>query len=861
MTSGREAALSLGGRFAVALGALALLLSSVGATAHASVAAPAPCATPHPWCDTSLGADRRTALLIAAMTQTDKENVVSNNAVVALGIPAAVANFTDGPVGAPAGTNSTQTATGLPSASALGATFDAANAALYGQVTGNDARLYGYDGIWGPTLNTLRTPLAGRGEEYFGEDPYLISRMAVAEVNAEQAQGEMVQIKHFAANDQEGQNGVPIFSGSQGGRMTVNVKADERTLREIYLAPFDATIAEADPASVMCSYNRLNDQYACESPHLLTSTLRHDWHFPGFVAPDFGADKNFVADFNAGMDTGYRGPAQLEALFAAGVASPAMLDEHVRHVLRTFFAHGVFDRAPYTDLHRQIDVTGQQASAQHIEEQGATLLVNRDHTLPLDGAHLRTIAVIGSAADRYVRGSGSPEVAPFFHQTLLQGIQARAGGAIRVVYDDGTNAASAAAVARSADVAIVSAADSQTEGTDKVCMALDCPSLGLADLQNNDSQMSVGMPDELIGAVAQAQPKTVVVLQTGSPVLTPWRHQVGALLEAWYPGEAGGTAIARVLFGDSDAAGRLPSTFPVSDQDGPATSATKDPGAYPGDTAQNEAYKEGVLVGYRWFDAKGIAPAFPFGYGLSYTQFSMHGLSISARPDGPGATVSIDVTNTGARSGLAVPELYLGLPSPSAAVTEPPVQLKGFSKISLAPGQTQRVSFVVSARDLSYWDTASSSWQIAPGCAKVMIGASSRDIAAAGVLSDGGAACSGPAVPAAAGGGSSGQSCPVRREVSFGLHHARHARVVDVKLYVDGHLERHRRGHSLHRVTLSTPPPGVFRIKIISSQSTGVRWISKRTYRGCVKGSPRTRGLHPRRRRVSHPAGPPRPRP
>jgi len=596
--------------------------------------------------------------------------------------------------------------------------------------------------------------------------------MAVAEVNAEQAQGEMVQIKHFAANDQEGQNGVPIFSGSQGGRMTVNVKADERTLREIYLAPFDATIAEADPASVMCSYNRLNDQYACESPHLLTSTLRHDWHFPGFVAPDFGADKNFVADFNAGMDTGYRGPAQLEALFAAGVASPAMLDEHVRHVLRTFFAHGVFDRAPYTDLHRQIDVTGQQASAQHIEEQGATLLVNRDHTLPLDGAHLRTIAVIGSAADRYVRGSGSPEVAPFFHQTLLQGIQARAGGAIRVVYDDGTNAASAAAVARSADVAIVSAADSQTEGTDKVCMALDCPSLGLADLQNNDSQMSVGMPDELIGAVAQAQPKTVVVLQTGSPVLTPWRHQVGALLEAWYPGEAGGTAIARVLFGDADAAGRLPSTFPVSDQDGPATSATKDPGAYPGDTAQNEAYKEGVLVGYRWFDAKGIAPAFPFGYGLSYTRFSMHGLSISARPGGPGATVSIDVTNTGARSGLAVPELYLGLPSPSAAVTEPPVQLKGFSKISLAPGQTQRVSFVVSARDLSYWDTASSSWQIAPGCAKVMIGASSRDIAAAGVLSDGGAACSGPAVPAAAGGGSSGQSCPVRREVSFGIHHA-----------------------------------------------------------------------------------------
>jgi len=724
---------------------LAAVLSLALAPA-ASAATPCPSPGAHPWCDTSRNPDQRTASLMSAMSVADEEAVVSNQAVPGLGIPAAVANFTDGPVGAPAGTNSTKSGTGLPSASALGASFNPAMASLYGNVTGNDAVLYGYDGIWGPTLNTLRTPLAGRGEEYFGEDPYLIGQQAIAETKAEQAAGAMVQLKHFAGNDQEGQAGVPIYGGTAGGRMFVNVVADDRTLHEIYLAPFEATIAQADPASVMCSYNRLNGPYACESSTLLKTMLRSQLGFRGWVSPDFGADKNHLNNFKAGMDTGYYTPAEIAAFLATGQATQAELDDHVRNILRSFFDHGVFDRPAYTDRHDQIDVNGQRDDAMRIEEEGATLLVNRDGALPLDSRKINSIAVIGDAANRYVRGSGSPEVAPFFHQTLLQGIQDRAAQAgIKVTYNDGSDASSAAATAKAADVAIVSAADAETEGTDKPCMSLDCPSVGLSDLQNHDPQMSAGRPDELIDAVAAAQHRTVVVLQTGEPVLTPWRSEVAGLLEAWYPGEAGGTAIAHVLFGDVDPGGRLSSTFPANDQDGPASSATKNLAQYPGDATETEQYSEGVLVGYRWYDAKDLRVAFPFGFGLSYTDFSFSRLKIKPNGSSPGAKVSLTVKNTGSRRGIATPQLYVGLQQPSRDVVEPPEQLAGFQKVELGPGRSKRVTMSLDPRQLSYWDSAGQAWRLTPGCASVSVGASSRDLPLqGGVLTNGSATCTPP---------------------------------------------------------------------------------------------------------------------
>jgi beta-glucosidase len=739
------------GLAARALAVAAVLAGAVALAPTSALAAEAPCPSEsaHSWCNRALTPDQRTALIMEAMSTAADEAVVENQAVPALGIPAAVANHTDGPVGAPAGVNSTKSGTGLPSASSLGATFSREMASLYGGVTGNDAIMYGYDGIWGPTLNTLRTPLAGRGEEYFGEDPFLISQMAINEVQGEQAAGAMSQIKHFVANDQEGQNGVPIISGNPGtgGRLFVNVIAAERTLHEIYLDPFEETIANADPASVMCSYNAETVStekpdvgavgvHSCENPWLLKTVLRNELGFKGWVSPDFGADHNHLTNFTAGMDTGYNGNVNdVDAYLKAGQVTQAELTEHVAHILRSFFDHGVFDRAPYTDRHEHIDVSGQRETAMKIEEQGATLLTNREHVLPLGGGALHTIAVIGESANRYVRGSGSPEVAPFFHQTLRQGIEERAAAAgIKVVYSEGANLVEAAEVAKSADVAIVSAADSESEGIDKKCMSLDCPSEGLGDLQGHDSQVSAGPFNEIIEAVAAAQKHTVVVLQTGEPVLTPWREKIAGLIEAWYPGEAGGTAIAHILFGDVDPGGRLSSTFPASEEEGPATSATKEPFEYPGGPEANEYYDEGVMVGYRWYDENHLTPAFPFGYGLSYTTFAYGKLKIvPGTGSEPSATVSVTVKNTGTRSGWAVPELYVSLPS-LPGVPEPPLQLKGFTKVLLKPGKSAVVTMPLNARAFSYYSEAEKGWRVDPGCDVIAVGSSSRDLPLRGVL-------------------------------------------------------------------------------------------------------------------------------
>jgi beta-glucosidase len=292
---------------------------------------------------------------------------------------------------------------------------------------------------------------------------------------------------------------------------------------------------------------------------------------------------------------------------------------------------------------------------------------------------------------------------------------------VHVAYDDGSDPARAAALAKSSDVAIVVAANYLTEGADLNCLTLECPN-------------AYGDQDGLIEQVAQANPRTVVVLTTGGPVLTPWRDRVKALLEAWYPGERGGSAIARVLFGDVNPSGHLPITFPRSEADEPTAG---DPDSYPG-VANKETYKEGVFVGYRWFDNQRLAPAFPFGFGLSYTKFSYSRLAVT--PTATGGTVAATVKNAGARAGAAVPQLYLGLPS-RPGVPQPPAQLKGFRKVALKRGQSRRVTFSLDARSVSYWDTAANSWRIAPGCVKVMVGSSSRDLPLRRVLAVNGARC------------------------------------------------------------------------------------------------------------------------
>jgi beta-glucosidase len=400
-----------------------------------------------------------------------------------------------------------------------------------------------------------------------------------------------------------------------------------------------------------------------------------------------------------------------------------VLNQHVGRILRTMFAYGFFDRPAFKDDDAQIDKPSHAASAQRIEEKAITLLTNKGGALPLKTRSLKSIAVVGADATRFKTGGGSGAVTPFDFKTPLEAIAGRAGPGVQTTYDDGSDAARAAAAAKKAGVAIVFAGDYQSEGSDKQCLSLECPNFH-------------GNQDALIEQVAAANPNTIVVLESGGPVLTPWRDKVRALMEAWYPGQQGGPAIARVLFGDAEPGGRLPVTFPKQEGDIPTAG---DPEKYPG-VAETVKYKEGVFVGYRWYDAKGIRPAFPFGFGLGYTTFSFK--DVSVRKTGrASARISVTVQNTGRRAGTAVPQLYLGLPQPAPGVGQPPKQLRGMRHVTLKRGKSRRISFRVGPRDLSYWNSDSSSWRVAPGCYAVMVGRSSRQITNRATLAIGGATC------------------------------------------------------------------------------------------------------------------------
>jgi beta-glucosidase len=317
-----------------------------------------------------------------------------------------------------------------------------------------------------------------------------------------------------------------------------------------------------------------------------------------------------------------------------------------------------------------------------MEEGAITLLRDQDGILPLNPARTKSIAVIGKVANSFITGGGSSNVTPYSSVSLLSGIQQRAAAAgVRVAYNNGSNVSNAVALARASSVAVVVAANYETEGADLQCLTLGCPT-------------AYGNQDALISAVAAANPNTIVLLEAGGPVLTPWQTQVKGLLDAWYPGESGGSAIAQVLFGDIDPSGHLPLTFPGAESQEPTYG---DPSSYPG-IGIDETHREGAFVGYRWFDAHGLTPAYPFGFGLSYTSFRYSGLRITRLE--AGARVSFTVINVGSRAGSVLPQLYLGLSS-LPGIPEPPAQLEGFAKVPLAPGQQTRVRFVVGSRALS----------------------------------------------------------------------------------------------------------------------------------------------------------------
>jgi len=715
---------------------LLLLVATVGCGGSSQSSPPPPSASP----------DVRADYLVGQMTLDEKIQLVHGGAaldwwnhtlprggggwipgITRLGIPDLY--FADGSVGVG---NAVGPATALPSSIASAASWDLSEAAKYGQVIGAELNAYGINVNLGGNVNlTGREPRDGRTFETKGEDPILAGKITAAHLTAIQEQYVLAGIKHYSLNDQE------------TGRTTADVQIDDRSARESDLLAFEIGAKDSDVQSVMCSYNLVNGAYACQNAYLLNTVLKGDWAFPGFVMSDWDATHSTVTAAINGLDQEqpeniYFGTTLQQAV-EGGQVSKTRLDNMVHRILRAMFADGLFDH-PAT-IHA-IDAAADAAIAQEAEEQGAVLLKNTG-LLPLNSTTIPSIAVIGSHADIAVlSGGGSAQVNPVGGPALNEGypcppcwsqviwdpssplnaIQTKAPTA-NVQYNDGTDAAQAAALAASSNVAIVFVSQWESEG-------MDVPSLNFTDVIHPTPIDQ----DTLVSTVAQANPNTIVVMENNGPKVMPWLASVSAVLEAWYPGQRGGEAIANILFGDVNPSGKLPLTFPASVNDLPRPVI-----ATPPDTTTPfpvDYTIDGFNVGYKWYDAQGYTPLFPFGYGLSYTTFSIANPQLTANTSAGSASfqVSFEVQNTGSRTGAEVAQVYLGLP-PSTGET---MRLVGWKKVLVNAGQQQSATIQVNASDsshpLSYWDVNSQSWLIASGTYTVYLGNSSRNLTTVGTF-------------------------------------------------------------------------------------------------------------------------------
>jgi hypothetical protein len=519
----------------------------------------------------------------------------------------------------------------------------------------------------------------------------------------------MADVKHFATYNQETNRNTP----------NDNTIITARALHEIYLPPFYSAITQAHAASVMCAYPPLNGAYSCANPSLLTGLLNQRWGFTGFVRSDSAANRSTVDSANAGLDqergSFYWDNGQLAAAVADGQVRSSTITGAVRRILTQMFQFNLFNDPPTGNLSTPAATPADNAFAQNVAQRGTVLLQNNGPVLPLNTSTTRSIAVIGAdgTTTPQTSGGGSSAVVADSVSTPLSAIAARAGAGVNVSSYSGTDPTQAAAAAAQAQVAIVFASYPEAEGTDLKTIQLP------------------GTQDAMIEAVAAANPNTVVVLNTGGPVLMPWLSSVKGVIEAWYPGQDDGTAIASVLFGDTDPSGHLPETFPTSLSAIPTASPAQFPGV-----AGKVYYSEGLDVGYRWYDARHVTPLFPFGYGLSYTTFAFSHLTASPTTvlnyaSGPDATlgqgtqmavVKAKVTNTGAVRGSDVAQLYVGDPR---AAGEPPRQLEGYSRVTLNPGQTKTVTFTLTGHELSYFNPTANGWSLPNGHFSLYVGDSS----------------------------------------------------------------------------------------------------------------------------------------
>src|SRR5262252_9582485 len=700
------------------------LLISASVLAAAAAFVPVKTASAHirasscPWLNESLPIKQRVQELVSAMTLpqmfTEMHAVRATTgpyagyeaytpAQPALCIPALIEE--DGPAGVhyPVSTKGAGAVTQLPAPVALSSAWDPALAQQYGAVNGAEHWGQGMDLVNAPTVNIQRDPRWGRNFEAFSEDPFLSAALAVADTQGLQSQHVIADVKHYVAYNQE------------TGRKTAadDDIVSDRVLREIYMPSFQAATTQGHAGAVMCSFNGINGTYACQNPHVLHTVLDGQWGFRGFVRSDGAATRSTAPSVNAGEDqegvaTDFFSQANLTAAVNTGQVSVATINQAVGRIFTSMFRQGLFNNPPTGNLSDSVSTPGHVAFARQVAEQGTVLLKNAG-ILPL-GARSGSIAVIGpdGTTSPLSAGGGSTNVISAHVVSPLQGIESAAPQGTTVTSYSGTDPSQAAAVAQQAQVAIVFAAEFEQENAD------------LPDITLPSNQ------DAYIQAVAAANPNTIVVLNTGGPVAMPWLDQVGGVLEAWYPGQEDGNALADILFGTVDPSGHLPETFPASLSQTP----TANPCSFPGCNGAVH-YSEGLDVGYRWYDTHNITPLFPFGYGLSYTSFSFSNLSINPvqtsgldpnhAPNQTVADVTAQVTNTGSRAGSDVAQLYLGDP---AAAGEPPRQLRGFDRIELAPGQSQEVTLPLTAQDLAYWNGASQ-WTVAPGSYQVYVGDSS----------------------------------------------------------------------------------------------------------------------------------------
>jgi beta-glucosidase len=707
----------------------------------------------YPWSDTSLTPDARADLVLKELTLDEKISLLHGNgldffsnkpsesnggagysvAIPRLGIPAV--QMADSAYGVTQGARAGRYSTALPNNLGAASSWDPQTAFEYGALIGRELRNQGYNMSLGGGVNLTREPRNGRTFEYQGEDPLLAGTLVGNFVKGVQSQNVIGDLKHYAINDQE------------SGRNAVNANIDKRSMRETDLLAFQIALEISDAGAVMCSYNRLNGDYACENSYLLTDVLKKNWRFKGFVVSDWGGTHSAAKASHAGMDQEqpdqyFFGDA-LKRAVESGEVSQAELNDHVHRILRTIFAKGLFDHP----VAKQVpDVEAGMAFAQSVAEESIVLLKNDKKVLPLDPAKVRSLVLIGGHADVGVlTGGGSAQVDPpggsvvpppppgpdFLSQFLrpawlpsspLRAFKTQFPSA-KVSYVSGDKLDEASSAAKAADVAIVFAYAWESEG-------FDLKTLDLPKEQN-----------KLIEAVSAANPRTIVVLETGSPATMPWVDRVAGVIEAWYPGIRGAEALANIVSGKVNPAGKLAITFPKSDADlphpklvmPPPESEPKFPGPG-GDFSEfmktmanglppfQVHYDEKLKVGYRWYDAEKKPVLFPFGFGLSYTTFAYSALSVSGEDP---TNVTFTVKNTGSRAGTEIAQIYSSLPESAG---EPPKRLIGWIRMELGPGESRPVLVPIGRDRLSVYDEASDSWKVVPGAYTVMVGGSSQDL-------------------------------------------------------------------------------------------------------------------------------------